>query len=138
MEETYSIEPAHADDLQGVLNFLGPFMAAEQILPRTLAEMEQLLRHAFLAKLAGEIVGFVTLEIYNRKLAEIQCLAVSEKHRRQGIGCELVQQCVKRAGEEKVREVMAITATDQLFQNSGFDYALPGQKKALFVQLDHE
>ena len=47
-----------------------------------------------------------------------------------------VAKCVERAKEEKVREVMAITATEALFQDCGFDYALPGQKRALFVQTN--
>jgi len=53
-----------------------------------------------------------------------------------GVAKQLVSRCVERAKEEKVREVMAITATEQLFQECGFDFALPGQKRAVFVQTD--
>ncbi len=136
MEETVTIRRATAADLAGVTSFLQPFMAAEFILPRTSLELELLLRYAFVAEFGGEIVGFAAVEIYSKKLAEIQCLAVSEKCRRRGIGKELVAHCVARAKEEKVREVMAITATEELFHDCGFDYALPGQKRALFVQTN--
>ena len=134
MEETFSIRPANADDLPNVLQFLQPFMDAQHILPRTSVELELLMRHSFIAESGGEVVGFAAIEVYSKKLAEVQCLAVSESHRRRGVGKQLVTRCVDRAKEEKVREVMAITATEGLFQDCGFDYALPGQKRALFVQ----
>lgn len=132
--EPVTVRPTRAADLSVVMSFLQPFMDQEFILPRTSVELELLLRYAFIAESGGEAVGFAAVEIYSKKLAEIQCLAVSEKCRRQGVGKLLVSRCVERAQTEKVREVMAITATEQLFQDCGFDYALPGQKRALFVQ----
>lgn len=136
MEENLSVRSASAADLAGVTAFLQPFIDKEFILPRTSVEIELLLRHAFVAEADGAIVGFAAVEIYSKKLAEIQCLAVSEKFRRKGIGKQLVSLCVARAKAEKVREVMAITATEQLFQECGFDFALPGQKRAVFVQTN--
>lgn len=136
MEDNLVVCAAEPGHLESVLNFLTPFMNDKDILPRTSVELELLLRHAFVATISNQIVGFVALELYSKKLAEIQCLAVSKDHRRMGIGRQLVRCCVERATKEKVREVMAITATDELFQNCGFDYALPGQKRALFVQTE--
>ncbi len=136
MEENYVVRSATADDLEAVVKFLRPFMDQELVLRRTSIELELLLRHAFMAFSGSQIVGFVALEVYNKKLAEIQCLGVCPNHRRMGIGRELVRRCVERGREQKVREVMAITATDEMFQNCGFDYALPGQKRALFVQTE--
>lgn len=131
-----SIRSATADDLEIVMRFLHPFMEQKQILFRSSLELELLMRHGFIAADEHEMQGFAAIEIYSKKLGEIQCLAVSEKCRRQGIGKQLVQRCVDRAVAEKVREVMAITATDELFQQCGFDYSLPGQKRALFVQTE--
>ncbi len=136
MEENLSVRVAEANELAKVSAFLQPFMDQKFILPRTSVEIEILLRHAFVAEVAGSIVGFAAVEIYSKKLAEIQCLAVSSDFRRMGIGKQLVTCCVERAKKEKVREVMAITATEQLFQECGFDFALPGQKRAVFVQTD--
>ncbi|MGB1929312.1 MAG: GNAT family N-acetyltransferase, partial [Mariniblastus sp.] len=55
-------------------------------------------------------------------------------YRRQGLGRILVQRCVERAREEKVKELMAISASDEMFLTCGFDYSLPNQKRALFIQ----
>ena len=71
---------------------------------------------------------------YSRKLAEIQALAVLSSLQGKGVGSELVRRCVGRARAEGVLELMAITASDNLFRNVGFDYSLPNQKRALFLQ----
>jgi amino-acid N-acetyltransferase len=126
--------PASNSDLEGVLVFLKPFMDGRQLLMRTSIELELLLRHGFVAEHMVEIVGFAAVEIYSRKLAEIQCLAVHEHYQRQGIGRSLVQLCVQRARELNVLEVMAISSSEELFRACGFDYSLPNQKRALFIQ----
>jgi hypothetical protein len=38
------------------------------------------------------------------------------------------------AEDLNVLEVMAITANEEFFRSCGFDFTLPGQKKALFIQ----
>ena len=81
------------------------------------------------------IVGFSAVEIYSRKLSEVQCLAVHEDFHGRGIGSELVRCCVEKAREKGVLEVMAISASDNFLRNLGFQYALPDQKRALFLQL---
>lgn len=135
MDDT-SIEfcPARHDDLARVQAFLRPYMNGKQLLPRTSIELELLLKHAFLAEHDGQLVGFAAVEIYSRKLAEIQCLAVSEMYQRRGVGRTLVAMCVQRAKEQKIIEVMAISSSDEMFRACGFDYSLPNQKRALFIQ----
>ena len=120
-------------DLDAVIEFLGPFVESQHLLPRTFDEYRVLLKHGFLAFSGSEIVGFAAVEIYSRKLAEIQALAVSPSQQRQGIGHRLVQMCVERARRECVVELMAITASEILFSDVGFHYTLPNLKRALFV-----
>lgn len=128
------VREARADDLQAVLEFIQPFVDRQQVLPRTPEEMAKLLLNGFVAEAEGRITGFAAIEIYSKKLAEVQCLAVDELFQRQGVGRELVHHCVDRARREQVRELMAITASDKLFHDCGFDYSLPDQKKAVFIQ----
>ena len=146
-DKTVSIRDAKSDDLAAVQEFLQPYMDSQHLLQRTSIELELLLKHAFVAfvpnaNAEGEsevaadqiVVGFVALEIYSKKLAEIQCLAVDEQFRRQGIGRELVRRCVQRAGDEKVKELLAISSSEEMLMACGFDYALPNQKRAFFLQ----
>jgi amino-acid N-acetyltransferase len=75
------------------------------------------------------------VEIYSRKLAEVQSLAVRDGFQKLGIGRELIHRVIERARDVGVMEVMAISASDSFLIHCGFDYALPDQKKALFYQL---
>lgn len=131
-----SIEYRNAalDDIPKLQRFLDPFVTAKQILPRSDEDLGVLIRHGFVAESGSEIVGFAALEIYSRKLSEIQALAVSATMQGKGVGSELVKRCIGRAKAEGILELMAITASDNLFRNAGFDYSLPNQKRALFLQ----
>lgn len=128
-----SFREARPEDLEAVFAFLAPFVESQQLLRRTETEVATLLRHGFVAVSGDSIVGFAAVEIYSRKLAEIQALAVAPAFQRQGIGHHLVQLCVERARRENVVELMAITASESLFMDCGFDYSLPNQKRAVFI-----
>lgn len=125
---------ACADDAAHVLEYLEPFVVAQQILPRSAREMDVLVENAFLAHRNSQIVGFAAIEIYSLKLAEIQCLAVSADVRGLGIGKELVTRCVTVAREKGILEVMAISSSGDFLKQCGFEYTLPNQKRALFYR----
>jgi len=116
--------------------FIQSFVEGQQLLPRSVDELARLMQHSFTARARGQLVGFVALEIYSTKLGEIQCLAVDSNFRRLGIGRELVNRCVARAREMQVMELMAISNSDEMFLACGFDYSLPNQKRAFFIQPD--
>jgi amino-acid N-acetyltransferase len=128
------VRPAVADDADDVLEFLERFVEAKRILPRTLDEMTLLMPTGYVAEVAGRIVGFAALEIYSRKLAEIRSLCVEPVLQGQGIGKRLTRACVELAAERNIFEVMVITSSDDFFRGCGFDFTLPGEKKALFLQ----
>ena len=129
------IRPATATDTAAILEFLEPFVSAGQLLRRTAEELQALTTHGFLANVQDQTVGFAAIEMYGRKLAEIQCLAVLAEYRRLGVGRELVALCVDAARQNNIMEVMAISASDEFLRSCGFDYSLPDQKRALFYQL---
>lgn len=110
------------------------------MLPRTADELFYLISTGFVAYEAesDRIVGFATLEIYSNKLGEVRSLTVAPTVRGQGVASRLVEACVALAREKQVYEVMAITAADDLFRRLGFHDALPGQKRALFLQTRDE
>lgn len=135
---SFEIKSASQHDLSAVSQFLQPFMTAQHLLQRTSADIQLLLRHGFKAESDGSIIGFCALEIYSMKLAEIQCLAVAESHQRKGIGRQLVNACVRRAKEENVLELLAISSSEPMFKACGFDYSLPNQKRAFFYQTQND
>lgn len=135
MSNAVKIRDAKPSDVPELQKFFQLFVADKRILPRTDDDVAVLIMHGFVAEADDEIAGFAAIEIYSKKLAEIQALAVSTKLQGQGVGSELVRRCVERAKEEGVLELMAITATENLFRSAGFDYSLPNQKRALFMQI---
>ena len=137
--EADGAEPGHLareakpEDLGAIMALLRPCMQSQQLLDRTDSEVARLLQHGFVADVEGTIVGFAAVEVYSKKMAEIQCLVVDSQCRNRGIGKQLITSCVVRAGELGISEVMAITLSESLFASCGFTFSLPGQKKALFI-----
>ncbi len=132
--QTIVVRPARTDDVPQIAALVEPFVRQRKLLPRTLAELNQLVRTGFVAVHGDRIVGFATLEIYSPKLAEIRSLAVDERYHGRGIGKRLVEACVGLARQRQIMEVMAITASEGVFRACGFDFTLPEQRKALFLR----
>lgn len=130
----FSIRPAQRDDVDALNVFLQPFIEQGRLLPRTHDELQDLTENGFLAIIADRIVGFAALEVYSPKLAELRSLAVSSQYQGQGIGKALVQACLQRAKDQRIFEVITITSSEEFFQKCGFDFTLPGERKALFHQ----
>ena len=138
--EEFEISFLHAAETDAVAlnDFLAPFVEAKQLLPRTVDELRHLTKFAWVARCEGEIVGFCAVEVYSRKLAEIQCMAVSPEFRRRGVGHSLVSRCVEIARKEGILELMAISSSDEFLNSCGFDHSLPQQKRAFFIQPQEE
>ena len=131
--EEIQIRPAESGDLNALDAFIQPFVEEGVLLPRTFDELDALLPSGFVAERTGTILGFAALEVYSKKLAEVRSLAVAAELRGQGVGKKLVLACVNLAHELDILEVMAVTANEDFFKSCGFDFTLPGQKKALFI-----
>ncbi len=129
-----TIRLATLEDVPAIAALVTPFVEDGKLLPRTLDEFEDLLPHMFVAEHTGEVVGAASLEIYSPKLAEVRSLAVATKVQGLGIGKLLVLACVELARANNILEIMAITSSDAFFRACGFDYTLPGEKRALFIQ----
>lgn len=133
-----TITKAEAADLVDLSDFIKPFVDSGEILPRTYDELEYLLETFFIARLDGKIVGCAALEIYSQKLCEIRSLAVDPGAQGLGIGKGLVAACVDLAACEGVYEIMAISSAEEFFKSCGFDFTLPRQKRAFFLQTRDE
>lgn len=133
-EQVIVIRPARFSDVGALNRFIEPFVAQGRLLPRTQDELAELVATGFVATAREEIVGFGALEIYSPKFSELRSLAVEPTYQGRGIGRRLVEACLELARERNVFEVMVITSTDEFFRQCGFDFTLPGEKKALFLQ----
>ena len=135
-----TVRQALPSDADAIHILMRPYVMQRLLLTRTEAEIIELTRHGFVAisTLENEsprVVGFSAIEIYSTKIAELQCLAVHHDFQGSGVGRSLVRQCVQRAKDLKVMELLAISSSEDFLKSCGFDYSLPDQKKALFCQL---
>ncbi|MFP6576037.1 MAG: GNAT family N-acetyltransferase [Pirellulaceae bacterium] len=128
------IRNAQRKDVPAILEIIEPYIQRHILIPRNAEDLEKLIPHGFVSEDAGKVVGFVALEIYSSKLAEVQCLAVREDYQQHGLGKQLVEACVERARDEQVFELLAITSSDSFLLSCGFDYSLPDQRRALFLR----
>ena len=128
------VRQADRDDVSALADFIEPFVAEGRILPRTFDELTELVEHGFVAEYASRIVGFAALEVYSPKLAEVRSLVVSAEMQGHGLGRKLLDGCVERARSLNILEVLAITSEEAFFRACGFDFTLPGEKKAMFIQ----
>ncbi len=133
-EKGFAVTPASPGDLDAVMALLAPDMENNLLLKRSRQQVEDLLQTGFVAREGGQVIGFAAVEIYSSKLAEAQCLAVHSDWQQRGVGKQLVGCCIDVARRENVLELMAISASDEFLIRCGFDYSLPGQKRALFIQ----
>jgi amino-acid N-acetyltransferase len=133
-EPTCLIRPSTIEDFDRVEAFIRPFVESKWILPRTTEELNQLLPNGYIAEVNQVIAGFAALEVYSSKLAEIRSLCVDPNHQRIGIGRQLVEACIAKARERRVYEILVVTSSDEFSRRCGFDFTLPGEKKALFLQ----
>ena len=135
MTETETIiRQALRDDVVALAAFIETFVTDRRILPRTVDELAELVAHGFIAEKADRIVGFAALEVYSTKLGEVRSLAVAAEMQGHGIGRKLLAACIERAHSLNVLEVLAITSEEAFFRSCGFDFTLPGEKKAMFIQ----
>ena len=128
------VRAATPDDLPELTAVVDHFVRANRLLPRTVDELQELVAVGFVAVWDDAIVGFAALEVYSPKLAEIRSLAVMDHMQGRGIGRLLVQECICLARSRNILEVMAVTSSEEFFVSCGFDFTLPGEKKALFIQ----
>ena len=124
---------AESSDVRGIHALISHYASNGKLLPRSVYDVRRNLSKFFVAIEGAVVVGCVCLDVYGKKMAEIRSLAVAEHARGQGIGQQLVKLCVNEAKRRHVLEVMAITSVDHFFKSSGFDYTLPGERKALFI-----
>ena len=136
--EGVHVRPVTRADHSGVLALIEPFIDRNKLLPRTVAELDELLPNGFVADAAGEVVGFAALEVYSKKLAELRSLAVADAWQGRGIGHLLVEACLDKARALGIFEVLAISSAEEFFRSCGFDFTLPGEKKAFFLQTRND
>lgn len=128
------IRPAHAADTDAIYKLVNFYARRGKLLKRSRGNIRKNIRNFFVATRVGVVVGCACLDIYSRKMAELLSLAVLPSESGRGVGKLLANACIAKCRKRRVLELMAITSQEKFFRGLGFDYILPGERKALFVK----
>ena len=117
---SYKIEKARIEDAIQIQKMVNSFAERGEMLPRPLSEIYENIRDFFVARENGEVIACAALHIAWSDLAEVKSLAVSEEHRRQGLGEALVKACLEEAGRLRIPNIFALTYVKAFFEKCGF------------------
>ena len=88
---------------------------------RSLGELYESIREFLVAvDDDGTVIGCAALHVFWQDLAELKCLAVSEKAHGRGVGRRLVEQCWEAARELEIKTVFALTYVAEFFEKCGY------------------
>ena len=98
----------------------------DQLVPRSLGNVVEIVDRFFIAEAEGEMVGCATYQVHpefgdaRAATVEVQSLAVKRMFRRRGIGKALVEAVIARVAGFGCREVVALTFAPEFFGALGF------------------
>ena len=130
------LRTATVADIPGILDLIRPMEERGVLVRRSRERLEMETDHFAVMERDGKIIGCAALYPYpDQGMAEVACLAVDNRYRRQGRGERLLDYCQKRAREQKLAQMFVLsTQTAQWFLERGFH---PGVLEDLPVPRQH-
>jgi len=114
-------QKALISDIDAIISLIDDSIENELILPLSYDQITETIRDFFIAKYDNKhICGVVSLHIYTDHLAEIRTLVIKENMRNQGIGKQLVHECIKNAKVLGIEQVFALTKALNFFKSLNF------------------
>src|SRR5581483_4920443 len=126
--EYQAIRRAHKKDARAIFNLIRPGIESDELLPRTLAEIEKTVGDFFVFEVDGSLAGCVALHPYaSEKKTEMACVCVDPKDDNQGIGAKLIQYAENQARAQNVAELFCLStqAVNYFIQKGGFRTGSP-------------
>jgi amino-acid N-acetyltransferase len=117
---TVACRKATERDLDTLYNIIQGYAEQGIMLPRSRETLQEQLDTFVIAEIDGELVGCGALTRLGPDLVEIRSLGVTEGHKGQGIGKELIAALEAEASRQGVAKVMALTYEVSFFQRNGF------------------
>ncbi len=136
MDPTLELRRARLADVPSIHSMVLQATKRGKILKRSVRDIRKNVRHFWVVEESQKVIACCSLEIYNKKLAEVRSLVVEAGNQKRGIASRLLDHCIREARKKKIYEVLAITDRENLFKRLGFSEQLHGQK-ALFLRPSH-
>jgi amino-acid N-acetyltransferase len=123
-----AIRKAQKKDARGIHHLIKNSVENEELLPRTLAEIERKIGDYFVFEVDGNLAGCIALHPYvDENKAEMACVCVSAKHENQGIGARLMQYSEQQARQTGTKELFCLStqAVNYLVKKGQFQLGTP-------------
>jgi len=114
------VQKATLADAEGIYGLVKEFAAKDEMLFRSMEEICTRIRDFFVARRGRDVVGMVSLHIWDAGLAEVRSLAVAEPCRGRGVGRALVEAALGEARDLGIKRVFALTYAADFFLKMGF------------------
>jgi amino-acid N-acetyltransferase len=114
------VRRARASDAKEIKALIDIYSRGEELLPRTMEEVEDGIGSFYVAVNGGVVVGAGALERYGSHLVEIRSLAVAPGFRRSGIGIRLAKTLLRRGARERIDRIFVMTLVPEFFERLGF------------------
>lgn len=126
--EYQAIRKARKKDARGIYHLIKQSVENDELLPRTLAEIERQMGDYYVFEVDGNLAGCIALHSYaDEKKAEMACVCVSAKYENQGIGGRLMQFTEEQARLSGARELFCLStqAVNYFVKKGHFALATP-------------
>jgi amino-acid N-acetyltransferase len=123
-----AIRRAQKKDARGIHHLIKNSVENEELLPRTLAEIERQIADYFVFEIDGNLAGCIALHPYaDENKAEMACVCVSAKYENQGIGARLMQYIEQHARTTGAKELFCLStqAVNYLVKKGLFQLGTP-------------
>jgi len=108
--EYQAIRKAQKKDARGIHHLIKQSVENEELLPRTLAEIERQIDHYYVFEVDGNLAACIALHPFlDQNQAEMACVCVSAKHENQGIGGRLMQFIEEQARLAGAKELFCLS-----------------------------
>ena len=116
------LRKARIGDVKTIHRMINASAGNGEMLPRSLMDIYGSLRDFFIYQdeKNEEILGICAMSIVWENLAEIRSLYVDERHRKEGIGRDLVDACVSEAITLELFRIFTLTYKHEFFRKLGF------------------
>jgi amino-acid N-acetyltransferase len=108
--EYQAIRQAQKKDARGIMHLIKNSVENDELLPRTLAEIERHMSDYYVFEVDGNLAGCIALHAFaDEKKAEMACVCVAAKYENQGIGGRLMQFTEEQARQSGARELFCLS-----------------------------